>query len=125
MRHAQCAAEQLTNQDRTKQNPTENLVSEVAAALVAPQMAKLQKTCFCEHFFFSKSGSNKRRKERMSVLSKVKMVKWTFCATGCLINQAQTEFDGVPEYFQKNISASTQSQLEQLKNTICEDMLTE
>lgn len=52
MRHAQCSAEQLTNQDRTKQNPTENLVSEVAAALVAPQMAKVQKTCFCEHFFF-------------------------------------------------------------------------
>lgn len=88
MRHAQRSAEQLTNHDRTKQNPAENLVGEVAAALVAPQMAKLQKTCFCAHFF-SKSGSNKRRKERMSVMSKVKMVKWTFLCYG-MFNQSGT-----------------------------------
>lgn len=63
MRHAQRSAEQLTNHDRTKQNPAENLVSEVAVALVAPQMAKLQKTCFCAHFFFQKVDQTKEEKK--------------------------------------------------------------
>lgn len=66
MRHAQRSAAQLTNHDRTKQNPAENLVGEVAAALVAPQMAKLQKNMFLSTFLFKKWIKQKKKRKNVS-----------------------------------------------------------